>query len=862
VSELVDDLAETLATGDAVLMVGAGVSLAASHDAPFAGWRGLLEDGIARCVEVAGVPARWGEVQDAQLALGDRESWLAVAEQVTQRLGGRTAGEFRRWLRETVGSLQPQSDGRELIQALADLRVPVITTNYDGLIETVCGRSAITWRDGPSAQRILRGDDDSVLHVHGYWRDPESVILGVRSYEAVLANRPAQAMLRSLATMRSLILVGFGAGLEDPNFHALRRWMATTLAESEYRHFRLVLDSELASVIAAGDADERIFPVPYGSHHRALTPFLRSLAAKSSSSRRAGLAANYVSEPRLSISENMACALQAHVTTYDSQSWTARAIALNAVTTDGRTAPATELLRQLASDPDIPVVLLSGRFGSGKTWLLRWYARELATAFVRGAQQSPVPLYLRLTDAAAAPPRTFADLLRMVVPTALAAADLPAASPRVLLLDGLDELVGHDHDSLKHAQGVLSAIASVVPRDTRYVVCCRTEVMSAIDVAAELLSRLANPDRSDSTESAVMRALGVRRQDVATLELLDVAPGQADDYLSRSVASSIWVRVRDQAPYVDLTLTPVTVFLLEQALPRLASESEEPRLHDLYRAAVDSWFYRQGVNDPATRERLHARLEQLAASLVGAPIRAEDVDDILRAAGLLTRRADGGYEFRHFSFVDYFIARAVVRECQAYSSGLLGRLNLVAMYNVHRFAIPSLLDDHAWRSEAATPPMCDWVTGGMFASFMAETGWRENGFGMWPDLTALDGTLPFDEGLAERQRAHRNAADEGPNWGVTPKLAEPASAVSGVSWYDAAVYCRYVNARLPTADEAQSHAGCGTQGASGQWTASWYRERDGLIAVVERGSDGAPQRTIGMNPDLRSPNVGFRYHGG
>ena len=37
---------------------------------------------------------------------GHVESFLSVAEKVTVALGGRGGGEYRRWLRETVGSLK------------------------------------------------------------------------------------------------------------------------------------------------------------------------------------------------------------------------------------------------------------------------------------------------------------------------------------------------------------------------------------------------------------------------------------------------------------------------------------------------------------------------------------------------------------------------------------------------------------------------------------------------------------------------------------------------------------------------------------------------------------------------------------
>ena len=228
----------------------------------------------------------WDKLQREMLGLGDVESWLAVAEQVTIRLGEHAGGEFRRWLHETVGALQIADGQRGLLEALVGLDVPICTTGSDGLIDEVAGVDAVTWRDGPRAQMVLRGDDAGIIHLHGHWRDP-SVVLGVRSYSTVLASGSAQAMLRALGTMRSLVLVGFSAGLDDPNFGALRAWMAQTWPDSEYRHYRLVSESEHEAVLADPTPDgERIQPVVYGGGHGDLEGFLRGLTIDSTSPRR------------------------------------------------------------------------------------------------------------------------------------------------------------------------------------------------------------------------------------------------------------------------------------------------------------------------------------------------------------------------------------------------------------------------------------------------------------------------------------------------------------------------------------------------------------------------------------------------
>ena len=137
----------------------------------------------------------------------------------------------------------------------------------------------MTWRDGPQSQRILRGDERGIVHLHGHWRDPESVVLGIGSYEDVLRDTGAQALLQALATYNSFLLVGFGKGLGDPNFAALRAWMATAHGNSEYRHYRLVLDHEVETIAAEHDPRERITPISYGARHADLAGFLSALGS-------------------------------------------------------------------------------------------------------------------------------------------------------------------------------------------------------------------------------------------------------------------------------------------------------------------------------------------------------------------------------------------------------------------------------------------------------------------------------------------------------------------------------------------------------------------------------------------------------
>ena len=283
---MVEDLRREIEDGRAIVIAGAGVAIAASGGDARASWTGLLEDALRWCQDHVHGQLGWSEIVETLLRNRDVDSLLLAAETLTRWLGDRTGGDYSRWLHERVGSL-PLAD-RSVLEALAGLGVPLATTNYDDLIEQATGWGWATWRDGRRVTRALRADPRSlapneraVLHLHGHWDDPESVVLGIRSYEALLGDQPVQALQRAIGTLRTVVLVGVGAGASDPNLGALRRWLAATFRGTEHRHYRLCLERQVAELMAEHGSDERIVPLPFGDSHQDLAGFLRGLARTS-----------------------------------------------------------------------------------------------------------------------------------------------------------------------------------------------------------------------------------------------------------------------------------------------------------------------------------------------------------------------------------------------------------------------------------------------------------------------------------------------------------------------------------------------------------------------------------------------------
>jgi hypothetical protein len=272
------DLCKQIASNRALVIVGAGVSIGATEE-PCASWAGLLKHGITRCCEVGYPKPRkgWADLQLQTLESGDLDELLTVAESIERRLRGPedNSPEYGRWLRETIAPLSLSIKYRGVLDALRDLKISMATTNYDSLLEVVTNLSPITYREGPRIVRLQRKEEKGILHLHGHWQDPESIVLGIRSYQKLLGDDLARVVQQSISLHNTIVFVGFGRGFDDPNFSALRRWMRRVLSLAEHRHYFLHREGD---DVDFGE-NERLFSIVYGPKYTDLEPFLRSLVS-------------------------------------------------------------------------------------------------------------------------------------------------------------------------------------------------------------------------------------------------------------------------------------------------------------------------------------------------------------------------------------------------------------------------------------------------------------------------------------------------------------------------------------------------------------------------------------------------------
>jgi hypothetical protein len=272
----IDRLKDAVADHATVLVLGTGVSKALSGNAATADWFGLVENGIAYA-QTLGASERWGETQKSTLAYaleeGDDSALITVASQVQTKLRSFGPQAYFDWLRDTVGSL-PLEDA-SLARALHSLNCPILTTNYDLLLEQALKLPHVVWSEQEKMRGVLKSGG-AVGHLHGVWEQTTSVVLSETDYHRILSSDPAQHLQQSHYSMKSFVFIGYGAGLSDPNFGNMLEIHRRLFPESNHDHFRLCREDDLAQ-LQVQHASDSIRPVAYGQHYEDLAPFLRSL---------------------------------------------------------------------------------------------------------------------------------------------------------------------------------------------------------------------------------------------------------------------------------------------------------------------------------------------------------------------------------------------------------------------------------------------------------------------------------------------------------------------------------------------------------------------------------------------------------
>ena len=275
-------LLDALSKKRAMIVVGTGVSNATDPNARriIGSWTALLKYGIQFCCEQCRKEPDWSDHCGILLDKADTsmDELLAIGDEIVDCL--KAHGKFEEWLSvfNTV-----KSEERKLIQTIMSLGVPMATANYDRLLEDITGLTPITLlpKDKNKVESFIDTDQTSkyILHLHGYYEEPDSIVLGKKSYEDITTSDYAQFINRFLATKNdAIIFLGFGEGVFDLNFSLIFEWVTKHLSTTKM--FHLVRNPDVASIEKKHQekGNNHVKVLGYGDNYGDLEPLLRGIS--------------------------------------------------------------------------------------------------------------------------------------------------------------------------------------------------------------------------------------------------------------------------------------------------------------------------------------------------------------------------------------------------------------------------------------------------------------------------------------------------------------------------------------------------------------------------------------------------------
>lgn len=278
----IHNLREAIRNRNLFPVVGAGFATAT---AGLPGWSGLLE--IGRQFVESQLPNRPSENRLRTLEMFTQSGDLIEGLGYLQKLFANDnepyyeSLNYHGFLNEVFHNVNVESPN--LGVAIRALRARILlTTNYDLLLEglnVTDGRDSATWLNPSSIRQVLRSGS-GVIHLHGRYDIPNSVVLSQSDYQRLVSDDDATAIAQAIFHSGVLLFIGSSVeGVEDPHMRRILSEfarMADKTRDEQSPHFALLkgrpTGMEIARLRSLG-----VEALSYGSSHDDLPKFLTKL---------------------------------------------------------------------------------------------------------------------------------------------------------------------------------------------------------------------------------------------------------------------------------------------------------------------------------------------------------------------------------------------------------------------------------------------------------------------------------------------------------------------------------------------------------------------------------------------------------
>ncbi|CAN5127356.1 hypothetical protein BH11BAC5_BH11BAC5_54740 [soil metagenome] len=270
----VDQLIEYLKQDKVIPVIGAGFSYAV---AKLPGWKGLIENGLAYADD-RGLPIGT-QSSDARKLL--EEGKLIAGAGIMKQLLNSPGHPFTEWLEAVFGNPAVVSD--DLIHSVNNLCTPfMLTTNYDDLLYSrsrLKTKKVLDWSEQQETARAIQKNTELILHIHGVYEKPETIILSEDDYTMLSGAAGYKANLQKLWTNYHFLFIGCSKdGVMDEDFSTIFKFLNAWFPSVPNEHFILFHQSE----IDKGAHRELMYkcnvqPISYGTDYNALPTFINSI---------------------------------------------------------------------------------------------------------------------------------------------------------------------------------------------------------------------------------------------------------------------------------------------------------------------------------------------------------------------------------------------------------------------------------------------------------------------------------------------------------------------------------------------------------------------------------------------------------
>ena len=271
--EYVTKIRRALSDKKLVIIVGAGISLNAIRPPPSRiTWIGLIENGLEFLEKKKFVAADDDELIHYRRILRKNNTNLRTVLRACAYLKDEldVHEQFPTWLESVFGSLHRYVTNPKVLEVLRRFHqngAKLMTTNYDDLLERHCNLQRVRRLIPEDIRKYEQGTLDGIFHIHGSFHDPGEVVLDPIAYYQITTSDDVQNLLQTYLGHNTILFVGCGSGLEDPNFSNLLKWASKREKNIPNHHYILAQEEDNLNY-------SPLITLEYGRSYQDLVPYL------------------------------------------------------------------------------------------------------------------------------------------------------------------------------------------------------------------------------------------------------------------------------------------------------------------------------------------------------------------------------------------------------------------------------------------------------------------------------------------------------------------------------------------------------------------------------------------------------------